>query len=143
VEDLFFTNYNPIPGTDPEQVTTPSLEALEKILPPILEAGLAEDSRVVFCLAADRNGYIPVHNKIWSQPQGADPVWNARHARNRRIFDDRAGLAAARNLQNVLVQSYPRDLGGGVVEMMKDVSMPIMVGGRHWGALRVAVPVGA
>jgi methyl-accepting chemotaxis protein len=84
-----------------------------------------------------------VHNKTWSQPQGEDPVWNARHSRNRRIFDDRTGLAAARNLQDWLVQSYPRDLGGGVVEMMKDISMPIELRGRHWGALRIAVPVDA
>ncbi|MCW2275879.1 methyl-accepting chemotaxis protein [Rhodoblastus acidophilus] len=143
LEDLFSTDYTPIPDTNPEQVATPSLELLERILPPILEAGLADDSRLAFCLAADRNGYIPVHNTIWSRPQGDDPVWNARHARNRRIFDDRAGLAAARNLHDVLVQSYPRDLGGGAVEMMKDISMPIAIGGRHWGALRIALPVGA
>ncbi|MBB4199791.1 hypothetical protein CCR94_24070 [Rhodoblastus sphagnicola] len=142
-EDLFSADYSPIPGTDPEQVTTVSLELLEKILPPILETALTEDPRLTFCLVTDRNGYIPVHNKIWSQPQGDDPVWNARHSRNRRIFDDRAGLAAARNLQDVLVQSYPRDLGGGVVDMMKDISMPVVVRGEHWGALRIAVPVGA
>ena len=143
LEDLFSTDYDPISGTDPEQVTTPSLELLEKILPPILEGGLAEESRLAFCVATDRNGYIPVHNKIWSRPQGVDPVSNAQHSRNRRIFDDRAGLAAARNIQDVLVQSYPRDLGGGSIEMMKDISMPIAIRGRHWGALRIAVPVNA
>ncbi|MCW2283286.1 methyl-accepting chemotaxis protein [Rhodoblastus acidophilus] len=143
LEDLFSTEYVPLPGANPEQVATPSLELLERILPPILEGGLAEEPRLAFCIATDRNGYVPVHNKKWSQPQGDDPVWNARHARNRRIFDDRAGLAAARNLQEALVQSYPRDLGDGAIEMMKDISMPIAIRGQHWGALRIAIPLDA
>jgi methyl-accepting chemotaxis protein len=142
-DDLFNTDYAPIAGTNPEQSTTPALEALERILPPLLDGALAENSRLVYCFASDRNGYIPVHNKLWSQPQGDDPAWNAEHARNRRIFDDRTGLAAARNLQGVLTQSYPRELGDGSIEVMKDISMPIVIGGRHWGALRLAVRVDA
>jgi methyl-accepting chemotaxis protein len=37
-----------------------------------------------------------------------------------------------------LLQSYRRDMGGGRFVAMKDVSSPILVGGRHWGALRLA-----
>jgi methyl-accepting chemotaxis protein len=36
-----------------------------------------------------------------------------------------------------LVQTYRRDLGGGVFAMMKDLSTPIRVRGRHWGCVRV------
>jgi methyl-accepting chemotaxis protein len=48
--------------------------------------------------------YVAVHNKIFSHPQGADPVWDTAHSRNRRIFDDRTVLAAARNTQPCLLQ---------------------------------------
>jgi methyl-accepting chemotaxis protein len=37
----------------------------------------------------------------------------------------------------VLMQAYRRDMGGGVFAIMKDVSAPIMVRGRHWGGLRI------
>ncbi len=139
-EDLFNTDYQQIPGTNPPQLKTKSLPLLEALLPAPLESALQADLRVVFCIAIDRNGYIPVHNRKYSQPQGEDPVWNDANSRNRRIFDDRAGLAAARNLKEVLVQTYPRNLGDRTM-MMKDVSMPITIEGRHWGALRLGVSV--
>jgi methyl-accepting chemotaxis protein len=35
----------------------------------------------------------------------------------------------------------PRDTGGGRCAMMKDVSAPIPVAGRHWGGLRLGYKV--
>ena len=99
---------------------------------------LAFDPRVVFCAAVDRNGYLPTHNAKFSQPQGRDPAWNMANSRNRRIFDDRVGLSAGRSTQPFLVQTYRRDMGNGKFAMMKDVSAPISVRGRHWGGLRLA-----
>ena len=109
-DDLFDTTYEPIPRSHPEQFTTVSTPLLERLLPPILEPALSADSRIAYTVAVDRNGYVPVHNKAHSEPQGSDPERNFRTSRNRRIFDDRAGLAAARNLHGVLVQTYPRHL---------------------------------
>jgi methyl-accepting chemotaxis protein len=137
MDDLFDTEYQPIPGSNPTQYTSAALGFLEELLPGLLEPALGEDRRVVYCVAVDRNGYIPVHNRVYSKPQSDDPDWNEQHARNRRLFDDRTGLAAARNLQNTLVQVYPRQMHHGAVEMMKDFSMPIEVNERHWGALRL------
>jgi methyl-accepting chemotaxis protein len=137
--DLFEANYEPILGSDPPQYRTPALAALEAILPPIQERVLEQDDRMVFCAAVDRNAWLPVHNRIYSQPQRPDdPVWNVAHCRNRRIFDDRAGLSAARNIRPWLIQTYNRDLGGGSFILIKEVDAPIRVFGRHWGALRVA-----
>jgi methyl-accepting chemotaxis protein len=96
------------------------------------------DPRIVFCAAVDRNGYLPTHNRKFSHPQTDDPVWNAAHCRNRRIFDDRVGLKAGRSTAPFLLQVYRRDMGGGQSVLMKDLSAPITVGGRHWGGLRLA-----
>ena len=74
----------------------------------------------------------------FSQPQGPDPVWNAANARNRRIFDDRVGLGSGRNRDPFLLLVYRRDMGGGKFVLMKHVSCPIVVNGRHWGAMRCA-----
>jgi methyl-accepting chemotaxis protein len=86
----------------------------------------------------DRNGYLPTHNLKFSQPQGDDPDWNAAHCRNRRIFNDRVGLRAGQNTKPVLLQTYRRDMGAGRFVMMKDLSAPIHIQGRHWGGLRLA-----
>jgi len=81
---------------------------------------------------------LPTHNKKFSQPQGGDPAWNAANSRHRRIFNDRTGLAAGNHSKSFLLQTYRRDMGGGQYALMKDVSAPIMIGGRHWGGVRLA-----
>jgi methyl-accepting chemotaxis protein len=135
--DLFDENYVPVAGTDPSQVVTRFTAFTDRVLPPIQEPVLALDPRVVFCVAVDRNGYLPTHNLIFSKPQGPDPLWNAANCRNRRIFADRVGLEAGRNRKPFLLQTYRRDLGS-VFVAMKDVCAPIAVRGRHWGGLRLA-----
>jgi methyl-accepting chemotaxis protein len=138
-EDLFDNDYLPIPSTNPVQFSTRYLKVLEDILPPIQEKWLAVDKQMAFCAAVDRNAYLPVHNRIYSHPQRPDdPAWNAANCRNKRIFDDRAGLSAARNARPYLVQSYARDMGNGVTVFMKEIDAPIRVSGRHWGGLRMA-----
>jgi methyl-accepting chemotaxis protein len=136
---LFDTEYVPIEGTNPQQFRTRALDVLESLLPAIQEPLLAGDKRMVFCAAVDRNGYLPVHNRIYSKPQRADDVaWNTANCRNRRIFDDRAGLCAARSVRPYLIQSYPRDMGDNVIIMMREIDAPVRVFGKHWGGFRTA-----
>lgn len=138
-EELFDNDYEPIPHSDPIQHRTKFLSFLERVLPDIQEPLLASDPRMVFCAAVDRNGYLPVHNKVYSQPQRpGDRAWNTANARNRRIFDDRAGLAAGRVVRAYLLQNYPRDMGNGVTVTMQEIDAPIRVHGKHWGGFRTA-----
>jgi len=139
IEDMFDTNYVEIAGSNPVQYRTKILDWADRALPPFQEAFLAKDPRMAFCAMVDRNGYLPVHNKIYSQPQRpGDVAWNTANSRNRRIFNDPAGLAAGRNLRAYLIQSYARDMGNGNTVMMREIDVPIRVKGRHWGGFRTA-----
>jgi len=139
LDDLFDDDYQPIPDTDPVQHRTRFLDWTERMLPAFQEAFVARDRRMAFSVAVDRNGYLPVHNKIYSQPQRpGDVAWNTANSRNRRIFNDMAGLAAGRNTRPYLIQSYARDMGNGVTVMMREIDVPIRVQGRHWGGFRTA-----
>lgn len=135
---LFSREYKAIQNTDPEQVMAPFTLLTDELFPKVQEEALIFDEKVVFCAAVDTNGYLPTHNRKFSQPTCDDPVWNAANCRNRRIFDDRVGLKAGRNTRSFLLQVYRRDMGGGKFKMMKDLSAPIQVRGRHWGGLRLA-----
>ena len=136
--DLFDQDYTPISGSDPQQLMTRFTAFTDRVLPAIQEPVLSWDPRVIFCAAVDTNGYLPTHNAKFAQAQGDDPLWNNANCRNRRIFDDRVGLGAGRNTKPFLLQTYRRDMGGGQFALMKDVSAPIQVRGRHWGGLRLA-----
>ncbi|WP_322008817.1 methyl-accepting chemotaxis protein [Paraburkholderia sp. J12] len=135
--DLFDSTYVPVPDTHPQQHVTRFTAFTDRVLPAILEPLLAFDERVAFCVAIDPRGYIPTHNRKFSQPQGNDPVWNAANCRNRRLFGDRTGVGAGSHTKPFLLQTYRRDMGGGHFAMMKDASAPIFVNGRHWGGFRM------
>jgi methyl-accepting chemotaxis protein len=136
---LFDTEYQMIKGTDPIQVMAKHTAVAEDRFPSLIEPALHESDRIVFCCITDRNGYIAAHNKKYSHPQKpGDRVWNAANSRNRRVFDDRTGILAARTSKSN-VQTYARDMGGGNFVMLKEIDAPIKVGDRNWGAVRMAV----
>ena len=130
---LFDTFYIPIPGTDPQKFHTQYDELTDGVLRPILDKYLKTDNRFIFVVAVDRNGYLPTHNSKYSQPMTDDNDFNTKWNRTKRIFNDRTGLAAARNREPFLLQRYSRDTG----EIMTDLSVPIFNKNRHWGAVRI------
>jgi methyl-accepting chemotaxis protein len=134
---LFDENYREIRGTNPKQYMTDYVEFTDRLLPPIQDPLCRTDPRIVFCVAWAKGGYLPTHNPEYRQPQGPDPEWNAAHCRNRRLFDDRAVQKVAANTKAFLLQTYRRNMGGGRFVLMKDLSAPIFVQGRHWGAFRM------
>lgn len=139
LSDLFDEDYRPVTGSQPAQHLTRFVPLAEQLFPEVQERLLKVSDKVVFCIAADRNGYIACHNRRYNHPQRpGDPAWNTANCRNRRIFNDRTGLASGRNPRPFLLQTYRRDMGQGQFVVMKEVAAPIRVDGRHWGGLRLA-----
>lgn len=137
LDQLMDEKYREIPGTDPKQYLTDYVAFTDRILPPIQDPIQKIDPRVVFSVAWARGGYLPTHNPNYRLPQGPDPVWNNANCRNKRLFNDRAVKKVAANTKPFLLQTYRRDMGGGNFVLMKDLSSPIYVRGRHWGAFRM------
>ena len=137
VDQLMDEKYREIAGTDPKQYLTDYVAFTDRVLPSIQDPIQKSDPRIVFCVAWARNGYLPTHNPNYRLPQGPDPVWNNANCRNRRLFNDRAVKKVAANTKPFLLQTYRRDMGGGNFVLMKDLSSPIVIRGRHWGAFRM------
>ena len=134
--DLFDETYRQIPGSNPPQFLSRFTEFCDRVLPAIQDPVASSLKNVGAVCAVDRNGYMPSHQPQFSKPQGADPVWNAANCRNRIRFSDRTAMAASQNRKPILLQTFNRKLGDRTVTM-KDASVPVVVRGRHWGALRV------
>ncbi len=137
LEQLLDETYREIPGTDPKQYLTNYVEFTDRVLPAIQDPIQKSDPRIVYCVAWARSGYLPTHNPNYRLPQGKDPVWNNANCRNRRLFNDRTVKKVAGNTKPFLLQTYRRDMGGGQFVLMKDLSSPIMIRGKHWGAFRM------
>jgi methyl-accepting chemotaxis protein len=136
--DLFDEHYLPIAGTNPQQHTTRFIALADRLFPQVQERVLKSDPKIVFCISVDRNGYVATHNQVYCNPQRGDVVWDTANSRYRRIFNDRTGLASARNQRPFLLQTYRRDMGGGKFVLLKECAAPITVNGKHWGGLRLA-----
>jgi methyl-accepting chemotaxis protein len=137
VDQLMDEKYREIAGTNPKQFMTDYVLLTDRILPPIQDPIQKLDPRIAFCVAWAKGGYLPTHNPNYRLPQGPDPVWNNANCRNRRLFNDRAVKKVAANTKPFLMQTYRRDMGGGNFVLMKDLSSPIHIHGRHWGAFRM------
>ncbi len=136
--DLFDRDYKWIEGTDPKKFLARFTEFTDRVLPAIQEPIIEWDKRVAFAAALDINGYLPTHNRKFSNPQRAGEYeWNMANSRNRWIYNDRVGLNCGRSTKPFLLQIYRRNMGGGKFMMTKDASAPIYVNGKHWGGFRI------
>lgn len=132
-EKLFSSLYYPMPKTDPPKFTTDWDRLADRDIQAIEEAALAKSPVMVYAVLVDKYGYLPTHNTRYSQPLTGNPAVDLVNNRTKRIFNDRTGILAARNKASFLIQRYQRDTG----ETMADLSVPVMVAGTHWGAVRL------
>ena len=135
---LFSREYLPIEGTDPPKYTTSFDGFTDAALPELQEALLEAFPNIVYAGAIDDNGYWPTHNRRFSKPLTGKYDIDLVNNRTKRIFCDRTGQRAGKNTRAFLLQTYKRDTG----EVMHDLSLPILVHGRHWGGLRVGYKFG-
>jgi len=130
---LFSFLYFPLPETDPPKFTTDYDKLSDRDILAIEESILARSPTIIYTVMVDKNGYLPTHNQRYSQPLTGNKASDLVNNRTKRIFNDRTGLASARSTAPFLVQRYQRDTG----ETMADLSVPIFIDGKHWGAVRI------
>ncbi|WP_442966275.1 methyl-accepting chemotaxis protein [Pseudomonas sp. URMO17WK12:I11] len=133
LDDLFDRNYQAIPNTSPAKFQTRFDRYTDQVLPTIQEPLLPRHEGLVFAIACTQQGYVPTHNTVFSQPLTGDATVDTLQNRTKRKFADRTGIRCGSHQQPVLLQTYTRDTG----ELMHDLSVPILVKGRHWGGLRL------
>ncbi len=133
LDDLFDRRYVPLPGTQPQKYQTRFDRYADTVLPEIQEPLLARNDALVYAIATTPEGYVPTHNRAFNHPPVGDPAIDIVRSRGKRLFDDRTGSRCGSHRRELLLQTYSRDTG----ELMHDLSVPIMVRGRHWGGLRL------
>jgi methyl-accepting chemotaxis protein len=137
LEELFDRKYVPIPNTSPQKYTSSFDRLFDQLISPIQEQVLIKNSSMSFAICVDDQGYLASHNLRYCKPLTGDPETDKNNNRTKRIFDDRTGGRAARNMEGFLLQTYQRDTG----EIMNDISSPLVIRNRHWGAVRVGYQV--
>lgn len=133
--NIFDKNYKKIPNTNPQKYKTDYDSYFETEIQPLYDRLVSELPGAIFALAVDTNGYAPTHCSRYSKKLTGNYQTDLINSRDKRIFNDKVGINAAKNERKFILQVYMRDTG----EIMGDLSMPIFVNGKHWGALRVGI----
>ena len=63
----------------------------DEVLPAIQEPLLARSEALVYAIATTPDGYVPTHNRAFSQPPVGDPEIDKVKSRSKRLFNDRTG----------------------------------------------------
>lgn len=131
--NVFDGEYQPITGSNPARYRTVYDAAVEHAMQNVNDAIKNEHACVVYALAQNMDGYAPTHNSEYSQVSTGDYDHDLKFCRDKRIFNDPVGSRLSKNLESVLLQTYMRDTG----EILCDLSVPVFLQGRHWGAVRI------
>jgi len=129
--NVFDAQYRPVPNTSPQKFVTAFSEAFTKEMQTVVDDAVKRIPGAIYCLAIDRKGYLPVHHGPVSKPMTGDPAKDLLYSRHQRIYqNNRTEQRRCSHTEPILLQTYMRDTG----EILNDMSMPIYVDGKHWGA---------
>jgi methyl-accepting chemotaxis protein len=136
---VFDIDYQPVPGSNPEQFTTRFCTFADRFVQPLLDRVSASDSRHIGCVMSDITGYLPTHVSARSQPQRPDdPAWNTEYSRNRRNMIDDTTMRAIHSDNPAMLVTYRMDLAEGRWLPVKNVFVPMYFHGRRWGNFELA-----
>lgn len=120
------------PGQQPEKFNVAYADAFERALQPMFDRFITERPEFIYAIAVDNKGYAPAHHAKVSHPLTGDLNTDVMKSRHRRFFKANRQERRRCSHQNpFLLQTYIRDTG----EILNDLSIPLYVNGKHWGAL--------
>ena len=129
--NVFDRDYRPVPHTDPQKFLTSYSEVFARELQTMIDEA-RKDLGSTYAVPLDVNGYLAIHHTGVSDPMTGDPKVDLLKSRHQRIFFNvETEKRRARNTETFLFQTYMRDTG----EILNDLSMPIHIQGKHWGAI--------
>jgi methyl-accepting chemotaxis protein len=129
--NVFDTQYRPVPNTNPQKYVTAFSDAFIKEMQSVVDEAQKRIPGTIYCLPIDRKGYLPIHHGAVSKAMTGDPAKDLLQSRHQRIYqNNRTEQRRCSHTDPLLLQTYMRDTG----EILNDLSMPIYIDGKHWGA---------
>jgi methyl-accepting chemotaxis protein len=134
--NVFDISYKKVPNTNPQKFLTSYTDRFTEKMQLLFDKRLAMSGGAIYCFAIDKNGYAPSHHRKVSQPMTGDPQHDLLNSRHQRFFmSNDTEQRRVSHTESMLLQTYMRDTG----QIINDLSMPIFIDGRHWGAMIVGV----
>lgn len=135
---LFDTDYCEIPGSNPQRFTTGLSRWSDAYWRPLLDRVTGSDDAVLAVAATDRNGFLPTHISAFSREPTGDAAHDTRYCRNGRIILEAIDAKAKQSDAPYTMAVYRQEGDGRDYRVVRNVYVPLVIGGRRWGDLELA-----
>lgn len=135
---LFDTDYQPIPGTNPQLYRTRLTDWAHAEWRPFLDRAKASDPRVLAAACTDMNGFLPAHLTERSRSPTGDVNHDTQFCRNGRIMLEAIDRKAKVSTAPYMMAVYRQEGDGDSYVVVRNVYVPLVLGGKRWGDFELA-----
>lgn len=131
-KDIFDTDYVPIPGYDPLKFHTKYDSFLDNLLLGLQDKFLKIEN-IEYAIAVDQHGYLSTGDTVRKDPAAKEEEKGRISGKTKSILKDDVSVKSTKNITEGFLQIYQNSKE----ETMWDISSPIYVKDKHWGAFRI------
>lgn len=135
---LFDTDYQLIPGSNPKRYRTGLNDWADRNWQPLLDAAKASDPQIMAAACTDLKGFLPTHLSDKSRKPTGDLAHDTAYCRNGRILFEAIDQKAKASTAPYMMAVYRQEGDGKTYEVVRNVYLPIYVNGRRWGDFEIA-----
>ncbi|MDY7098784.1 MAG: methyl-accepting chemotaxis protein [Pseudomonadota bacterium] len=135
---LFDTDYQRIPGSDPERFTTSLSPFAKSVWKPIIDQATDSVDDIVATVCANADGFMPTHIDRYAQKPTGDYEHDRQFCRNGLILMDEADRVALKSNASYRLSVFRQPTASGGSQVVRCVYVPLRFQGRRWGDLKCA-----
>jgi methyl-accepting chemotaxis protein len=135
---FFDHDYREVEGSNPPRYRTSLSDWADKTWRPIIDRVVAGGGAVKMCSQADMNGFLPTHITDRSRAPVGEIAHDTKYCRNGRILLDAIDKKAKRSSDAYMMAVYRQEGDGQKYEVVRNVYVPLYIGGRRWGDFELA-----
>ncbi|PNQ74117.1 chemotaxis protein [Erythrobacter sp. SAORIC-644] len=138
MDQLFDRNYRQVPGTNPPLYRTALSEWADANWRPLNDRVSGEGGAVIMCSQADISGFLPTHVTAHSRQPTGDLAHDTKYCRNGRIILEGIDHVAKATTDPYTMAVYRQEGDGKNYMVVRNVYVPLHIGGRRWGDFELA-----
>lgn len=137
-DQLFDSNHQLIPGSNPERFRTNLTDWADENWRPLFDQFMASHPNVVMAAAIDAHRFLPTHSTSNSRAPIGDPEHDARFCRNGRIYPQHKDRAVRTSDAPYHLSVFRNESGGDDFIIVRMIEVPMDFRGRRWGEMLLA-----
>ena len=141
LEQLFDQDYRQVPGTNPALYRTRLSDWADANWRPVNDRVSSSGGSVIMCSQADMNGFLPTHVTEHSRKPIGELAHDTKYCRNGRIMLESIDHVAKASADPYTMAVYRQEGDGKNYMVVRNVYVPLNIGGRRWGDFELAYSV--